>query len=370
MNIIFWQNILSPHQLPYIIHLLDNIEIKKVVLLSGEDISIERKQMGWEFFNHDKIGNIEIIINPNNEKIKEIFSLYEEDSWHLFSGIRGFKFVFEAFKESINYKIKRGIITESPNTFAFGLYNGKPLWLHKIRFFIQDKKYARYISKVFAIGDEAISYFKSVYKNWDVIPFTYCTETYNFNNESTSKKNVNFCFVGSLSLRKSPDSIIKAGIIINKEINISFIGGGEKESVLKRLSNKNKKINVTFHGFKKNKEISLLLSNQDVLILPSIRDGWGAVINEAIQSGLFVICSDKCGAKELLRDKRIGRVFRCNDIYELSNIMNFCIDNIDIIRNDREYRKNWAEKRISGKVIAQYMIDCLNNKKAERPWFK
>lgn len=370
MNIILWQNILSPHQLPYIIHLLDNIIVKKVVLISSEDISNERKQMGWDFLESTNLSNLEIIVNPNSSKIQEIFSLYENDSWHLFSGIRGFKFVFDVFKFSLNYNVKRAIITERPNTFAFGLCNGKPLWLHKIRFFIQDRKYAKYISKVFAMGEDAVSYFKSVYKNWDVIPFAYCTEASNNNVRFKSEKNVSFCFVGSLSWWKSPESIIKAACIINKKINISYIGGGKKESYLKKMSIKKEQIKVIFHGFKKNSEIPLLLSNQDVLILPSIYDGWGAVINEAIQSGLFVICSDKCGAKELLSDKRIGKVFRCNDINELSNIMDYCINNIDTIRKDREYRRDWAEKRISGKVIAQYMIDCLNNKKIDRPWFK
>lgn len=46
-------------------------------------------------------------------------------------------------------------------------------------------------------------------------------------------------------------------------------------------------------------EIPSILSNQDILILPSIYDGWGAVVNEALQSGLYVISSNQCGAKDL-----------------------------------------------------------------------
>lgn len=370
MKIILWQNVLSIHQIPYINQLSKFKEVNEVILISGEDLTNERKNMGWSNIGIDNTLNFRIILNPNNDQIKTIYSSYSNDCWHLYSGIRSFDFVFNAFKLGLKYNTKRALITERPNTFAFGLCNGKPLWLHKIRFFIQDRKYAKYISKVFAMGEDAVSYFKSVYKNWDVIPFAYCTEASNNNVRFKSEKNVSFCFVGSLSWWKSPESIIKAACIINKKINISYIGGGKKESYLKKMSIKKEQIKVIFHGFKKNSEIPLLLSNQDVLILPSIYDGWGAVINEAIQSGLFVICSDKCGAKELLSDKRIGKVFRCNDINELSNIMDYCINNIDTIRKDREYRRDWAEKRISGKVIAQYMIDCLNNKKIDRPWFK
>ena len=369
MKIIFWQNVLSIHQIPYINQLSKFEDVNEVILISGEDLTNERKNMGWSNIGSDSTLNFRIIINPNNELIKTIYSSCVDDSWHLYSGIRSFEFVYNAFRIGLKYNIKRALITERPNTFAFGLCNGKPIWLHKIRFFLQDRKYAKYISKVFAMGDEAVNYFKSVYNKWEVIPFAYCTELKEVDS-NVNLGTLNLCFVGSLSWWKSPESIMKAANLIKKEINISYIGRGNKESEIKKLSKYSDKIKLTLYGFKSNKEIPLILSNQDILILPSIYDGWGAVVNEAIQNGLYVICSDKCGAKELLKNTRIGIVFDSNDINELSEKINYCINNIERIRKDREYRIEWANSRISGNVIAQYMIDCLNDKKVERPWFK
>ena len=77
---------------------------------------------------------------------------------------------------SLKYDVKRGMISERPDTFKYGLANGKPLWLHRIRFFIQDRSYARHIQYVFAMGDDAVSYFRSVWKSWEVFPFAYCTD--------------------------------------------------------------------------------------------------------------------------------------------------------------------------------------------------
>lgn len=50
-------------------------------------------------------------------------------------------------------------------------------------------------------------------------------------------------------------------------------------------------------------EIPHIMENHDILILPSLHDGWGAVVNEAITMGLYIITSDKCGAKALIKIK-------------------------------------------------------------------
>lgn len=368
MRIVFWQNLLSPHQLPYIIHILDDKRISEVVVAVGENMDKNRKKMGWEVPEIIERSRCKIFQNPQEDVIRNILSENENDSWHLFSGIRGFEFVFNALKISLDYKVKRGLITERPNTFAFGYTNGKPLWLHKIRFLLQDRKYAKFIDKVFAMGDDAVSYFNSIYKNWETIPFAYCTEIHNCPTK-TINGTTNFSFVGSLSWWKAPQDIVKASIKLNDEINISYIGGGDKEIEIKSLAKNYKQIHIMLHGFQSQTKISELLSTQDILILPSIYDGWGAVVNEALQAGLYVICSDKCGAKELLKNPRCGKVFQSGKIEDLAFAMKYCIDNIDTIRKDRFFRKEWANTHISGRVIAHYMIDCLYNIPTKRPWY-
>ena len=46
----------------------------------------------------------------------------------------------------------------------------------------------------------------------------------------------------------------------------------------------------------------------DVLVLPSRFDGWGAVVNEALMVGTPVICSDRCGASDVIENGRNGYV--------------------------------------------------------------
>lgn len=273
MRIVFWQNCLSPHQIPYIEHIKDDARIDEVIIAAGENVSSERKQMGWNNILTDASNKYRVFINPGNTDIENILKVRQDDSIHLFSGIRAFGFVFKALKRSLKYNIRRGLVTERPNAYAFHMANGKPLWLHKIRFMLRDRKCANNIQFVFAIGVDAEKYYSSVMHKWNVIPFIYCTNTSgNKNNFPAENEMTKFIFVGSLSSRKSPMSILKAYNHFshdNHASTIDFVGGGsEKERMLKYIK-KNQMVDIQLLGIKEMSEISSLLNGYDILILPS-----------------------------------------------------------------------------------------------------
>lgn len=108
---------------------------------------------------------------------------------------------------------------------------------------------------------------------------------------------------------------------------------------------------MKFLGTRKQSEVPQSLSSRDVLVLPSIYDGWGAVVNEGLQQDLYVICSDQCGAKDLLVDPRCGCVFRGGDTHELAERLRYVSDNIVRIRADKQWRKDWTARCISGEAI-------------------
>lgn len=374
MRIVFWQNSLSPHQLPYITQLIENNNVNQVIIAVPYTVNSSRKAMGWNIEGIPNSPKLNIYINPDKQTIDRLLKEAPENSYHFFSGIRGFKFIFEAFKQSLKYNIKRGLITERPNTFGFGLKNGKPLWLHKIRFFLQDKKFIQYITYVFAMGDDAVKYYQSISSEWKVFHFAYCTQINNENYSlSESGSYANFAFLGSLEWWKAPHDILKAlhfDLINQSNFNyhMYFIGGGRLLCKLKKYIEKKTLKNIFFLGYKPNSEATSILEKKDILILPSVYDGWGAVVNEALGKGLYIICSDKCGAKELLSNPLCGQVFKAGNYRELANIILYCTQNIERIRKNKEFRRNWALTHISGKIIANYFIDCLNNENAQAPW--
>lgn len=374
MNIIFWQNSLSIHQLPYVARLIDIKGIDSVTFVAGTDISADRRNMGWNIPQIEGLDRCHVIVNPNDKQIESLLTANLENSVHLFSGIRGFAFVFKVFRESLKYELTRGLIVESPNTFYRGHANGKPLWLHRLVFKLRDAKYSKYIKYIFAMGEDAVQYYQGLCKNWEVYPFAYCTESPFCKNDNTASTTLNCLFIGSLMCRKSVSTILTSYTLLPLQmldrVHLKIVGNGPEMEMLKEKVKKYGLKNVEFMGAVANDMIGNVLAYSDVLILPSIYDGWGAVVNEALCNGCYAIVSDRCGAKELLNDKRCGRIFQGGNPKELASAITYCVNNISDIRDNRAWRKQWADKAISGKVLAQYMADALNGKNPIRPWLQ
>lgn len=373
MNIIFWQNSMSIHQLPYIAKLMDVEGVDSVTFVSGTDISASRKAMGWKIPQIKGLDQCHIILKPDDNQIESLLSDNIKNSVHLFSGIRGFAFVFKAFKASLKYDLTRGLVVEKPNTYYRGHANGKPLWLHRLAFMLRDAQYSKYIQYVFAMGEDAVQYYKRLCTDWKVFPFAYCTETPEDENSNNSSTTLSCLFIGNLTCRKSVSTILTSYTLLSPtilaKVRLRIIGNGPEMEILTKKVKNSGLTNVVFKGAIANDKIGYELAHSDVLILPSIYDGWGAVVNEALSSGCYAIVSDKCGAKELLHDKRCGMVFHRGNPKNLAFAITDCVNCITEVRSNRPWRKQWAKAAISGKALAQYMVEILNGKNPIRPWF-
>lgn len=375
MRIVFWQNCLSPHQLPYIVHLMDGERVDEVVVVAGETVSDERKKMGWSVAKYEGIESCKVYVAPSDDVIRQLMGERQDESWHLFSGIRADVFVFKCLRISLSYNLKRGIITERPNTYDFkhSIPNAKPYWMHRLRFLLQDRKYAKHIQVVFAMGQEATDYFRSLHMEWHVFPFCYCTQYERHTTMAVYADRLpQYLFCGSLSVRKDPLAIAKSLSVMSRSINgeIRMIGDGIMRHKLGKYICKNNLDNkIYLLGAKSQIEVPFYMQQADVFILPSLYDGWGAVVNEALQAGCYVICSDACGASDLIRENsKLGVVFPHGKYKHLANSISWCDNNIDEIKKNRLYRQEWADRHISGAVVAEYLIDCLLGKYVSPVW--
>ena len=359
MILIFFQNCLSPHQIPYIRECAKDRRVEKVYFVMPRIDYGERAEMGWNNDSLLDISTIEFVLKPTDKEIKQLLTVNDKDIRCFFSGIRGDVEVFRWLNISLGFNVKRYIITEPPYTFD------KPLWMHYVRFFLQDYKYVKHIDGVFAIGESCEKYYRSISKRWKVFPFIYVTESFDVEPVSLHD-DMKVLYVGSLSERKNVKVLIEAMKGLHK-VQLNIVGDGEKRRKLEVLS-KEYAINADFLGTMPMKDIPNEMQKNDVLVLPSLYDGWGAVVNEALTQGLYVVCSDKCGAKDLLREDYRGATFRNNDAMNLHTRLTALTDNISVLRQNRKGRIDWAKASISGKVISKYMIDCLIMGDGKCPW--
>lgn len=348
MRFLFFQNCVSPHQVPYIKELALDRKIKEVLLIVPRYDYNERQQMGWDNKNLIENTEIKLLHKPSDEFVKALLS-NNEKSYCFFSGIRADADVFNWFKTSLNYDVKRYIITEPPFTYS------KPLWMHYIRFLLQDYKFVKYIDGIFGIGEDAVKYYQTISRKWKVFPFQYVTEHHE-RIKDTPIGNLKLLFVGSLCKRKNVKIVIEAlkGL---KDVDFTIIGDGEDRKALEELANNNH-VSVSFLGTKSMKEIPSIMQEHDVLVLPSLHDGWGAVVNEAMDLGLYAIVSDRCGAKMMIKKGKTGDIFITDNIVSLRKSLVHAIGHIGSIRAEVYNNINLFQD-FNSKNIAAYFIHCL-----------
>lgn len=353
--------------MPYIKCLTNFSEIDEVWVIVPEIDMQMRKAMGWSADCWMKNEDIKFLVNPSRDEIVRLLRKFSmTDTWCIFSGINSFSLVSDCFRLSLRYRLKRGVITEPPL-----LYN-HPLWLHAIRFALKDWYYVRYIDKLFVMGDRFVPYYRFWSARWDVIPFMYCTEWKDRLSSGISESRssvLKILYVGALSHRKNVRILLEASQLLNVEqqqkLEIGIVGDGARMKELRILAESERSdVKVQFHGTQPMEKIPEFMQRYDVLCLPSLHDGWGAVVNEALTLGLYVICSDCCGAKYLLTSDKDpivrGRVFSSDDPYDLKTVIEETLTHKDMICAKVQERIAWAKSHISGEVVAKYFLDNLH----------
>jgi phosphatidylinositol alpha-1,6-mannosyltransferase len=139
------------------------------------------------------------------------------------------------------------------------------------------------------------------------------------------------------------------------------VGDGEGRSTWERLASRLQiSDHVTFAGVLPNTEAKAILGRLDLFVLPSRFDGWGAVVNEALMQGVPVLCSDRCGARDLLSESWRGEVFKANSVDSLRDVLSTWIGCGKRTPELTERIKNWS-RCIEGESLADYFAKVLGH---------
>jgi glycosyltransferase involved in cell wall biosynthesis len=115
--------------------------------------------------------------------------------------------------------------------------------------------------------------------------------------------------VGQLIARKGIENLLKAAAILQKEgheFSLLLVGNGREKAALEALVADLDLQNVHFRRSLPPDKMPAVYRSGDILVFPTLEDVWGLVANEAVLSGLTVLCSKYAGcAQELFSSQNI-----------------------------------------------------------------
>jgi len=289
----------------YKLNLFNRIaEHKKILVIFTEQTSIERNSdfyTGERNFDYISIGNYVGIFKT----IKLLFILLINSYNKLIlAGFDSKELWAAAF---LNPKRKNCIVIESSifESTTLGLKGYiKRIFLKRITTAYVSGKAQKDLA--LALG------FKGIIKITKGVGIFNITDPPKFKEKNEIK---NFIYVGRLSKEKNLKYLIST---FNElpYLQLNIIGFGPEEKELKSIA----KRNIVFHGAIDNIKLPTFYRLNDVLILPSLSEPWGLVIEEAFNNGLPVIVSNMVGcSSEIIEINKNGLIFNLTETDSLKN---------------------------------------------------
>lgn len=175
----------------------------------------------------------------------------------------------------------------------------------------------------------------------------YPVDTEAFSPSMESQGPTRILFAGNVGLRKGIPYLLAAwdaADVGDAELLIAGHVKPEVEHLRKKFEDDQ---SVRFLGWVNN--ISDLYATADVFVLPSIEDGFGKVVIEAMASGLPVIVSENTGAKDCITDGDNGYIVPIRDAESLRMKLEYFCANSEV----RSEMGNQARERITSSKYAE-----------------
>lgn len=132
-------------------------------------------------------------------------------------------------------------------------------------------------------------------------------------------------FVGHLSQAKGVGYLLEAILRLGNHVELTLVGG-RVDAAMPTLTmlNRFRWIPSLPHG-----ELLLLMRKHDVLVHPSLHEGFGLVILEALSQGLAVIATSNTGAPDVITEGREGFVVPIRSAHAI-------VEKLDTLIRDRD----------------------------------
>lgn len=161
--------------------------------------------------------------------------------------------------------------------------------------------------------------------------------------------------------------ITALSILVNQKgfrnICVDFIGDGPSFSYLKKMVDSLELAEyVNFIGLKDREYIYNNLCNYNLYVQPSLYEGFGLTVVEAMAAKVPVLISANDGPLEIIDNGRFGEFFIKGDCYDCANKIEYIYNNysMSLDKSENAYfhmKENFSIKSTSEKYLNLYKID-------------
>lgn len=321
MRIIFISNFYNHHQ-AYISDKLYELTNGNLWFVSTSDLPEERKQLGYSEYREKFVIQYGIT-NEQNKKIQDLIDSADA-------------VIIGSAPEYLlrNRKAQRKLIvrySERP------LKNGFQWWKYPIRWIkwhinnpILVPIYMLCASAYTASDYAKFGLFKNRAFRWGYFPE--CIRYTNFEKIISNKNSKEILWCGRMLDWKHPDDAIAVAERLkndNYDFQLHIIGNGEMEQELKHIvSQKGLSESVNFLGSMSPEKVREHMERAGIFLFTSDqKEGWGVVLNEAMNSGCAVVASHEAGSTPyLVQNESNGEVYSSGNIDELYIKVKYLLD--------------------------------------------
>lgn len=321
MKIVFVSNYFNHHQKPFC------EEMYKII---GENFSFvstsvmreERKSLGY--IQGDYPPYVHLAYVDDQRRNSAIKLINDADAVIIGSAPNNM------IKERI--KAKKLIFRYSERPFKRKISLARKVY-HAVRFHANDfgsKKIYMLCSSAYASEDYAsIGMYKNRMYKWGYFPET---KQLNLDMLFLNKKKNTILWCGRFLDWKHPDDAIQVARKLKErgyDFHLNMIGIGSMEEYLKQLVDDYKLDDVVhFLGAMPPDQVRIYMEESGIYLFTSDRqEGWGAVLNEAMNSGCAVVASDATGsAPFLIDDGENGMIYQSENVDMLFEKVKYLLD--------------------------------------------
>jgi glycosyltransferase involved in cell wall biosynthesis len=338
------------------------------VCVIEEVLSEDRKALG---FSVPDMGDVKVIVNPDDAAIDGLLAEAVESSVHVFLGINGHRIVEKAFQRCVKTNARMGLMHESRDDQ--GLKGLGRLLLYKW----DCARFGKRISFILCMGYNGVHggrqwYRRCGYADSKILPYGYFVDPPDESQAGTANDagandaglnaqgTVQLMYLGQFILRKGVDILIEAlGELKDLNWVLNVVGDGPcKSQYLESVQRLGMAERVKFLPNMANHLAMELVAESDLFVLPSRFDGWGVVVNEALLRGVPVVCSDRCGALDLLEESWRGETFPAGSVEGLRKVLHRRIAQGKRTPALTRRIREWS-RCIEGDVAAEYLLAAL-----------